>query len=218
MKRRGLTECVCTVDLLSSACSRAGSLPQELPALGRGLCHHHLPHLRGPLLPDAHPGCHRGRLVARQVQVSGGEALGSKCLILARRFSGFNLRPSYLSEVMHLSLCPPTSVQDYCLPVRCLHRGTGGPGRQRHPRHHRCRPRWQTGQLGLPHVSRVQMNPMKRLPSHVQVWLSACAALPLQRALHGGPHPHRSGHRRHQALRGCLWRRPVPGASGLAAH
>lgn len=72
IKGHSVPASVCTASLWSSACSRAGALPQELPALGWGLCHHHLPHLCGLVLPDAHPGGHRGRLVARQVQVSGG--------------------------------------------------------------------------------------------------------------------------------------------------
>lgn len=78
--------------------------------------------------------------MAWQVQVSGGEGMVVKvhdprtyCL-----FTVGVLNPclSYLSKVMYVSLRPPTSVQDNCLPVHRLHRGTGGPGRQRHPRHH----------------------------------------------------------------------------------
>lgn len=51
-------------------CSRAGSVLQVLPAVGRWLRHHYLPHLCGSVLPDTHPGRHRGRFMARQVQVS----------------------------------------------------------------------------------------------------------------------------------------------------
>lgn len=136
--------------LLRVPCSRAGALPQELPALGRGLCHHHLPHLRGPLLPDAHPGGHRGRLVARQVQVSGRDGGGGVKVYYPRTYClytvGFlNLCLSYLSDVICVYPPPSISAQDYCLPVDRLHPGTGGPGCQRHPRHHRRKQGWRTG-------------------------------------------------------------------------
>lgn len=51
-------------------CSRAGVVLEVLPAVGRRLRHHHLPHFRGSLLPDTHPRRHHSRFMARQVQVS----------------------------------------------------------------------------------------------------------------------------------------------------
>lgn len=122
-------------------CSRAGVVLQVLSALGWWLCHHHLPHLRGSLLPDAHHGSHRGRLLARQVQVSF-----TSC-------KSFTLQPSYVNLYTCLTLRPPSPVQDYCLPVHRLHGGTGCLGSECHPWHHRYEQGRHPGQHDPAHVS-----------------------------------------------------------------
>lgn len=101
--------------------------------------------------------------------------------------------------------------QDYCLPVHRLHGGPGRPGSECHPWHHRYQQGRHPWQHDLPHVSWRVWGTYR---SYTYVLDMVCACV-FQSAVHGGFGTHRPGNRRHQAMRGRLWWRPVWRPSGI---
>lgn len=158
----------------SPVCSRPGAVPEVLPGVGWWLLHHHLPHVCGSLLPDAHPGSHYSWFMARQVQVRFHftcqmwtfDLKGSKMKNVQSwgRSLSLSFLLGFLPLVYLISRCvllfnsslPALPVQDYHLPVHRLHAGTGGPVSECHPWHHRHKQGRRPRQHDLPRVSRTR--------------------------------------------------------------